>query len=284
MGPMNNPKTLSGAPGCFRTVEVSDPRWERDGLRHVTVKSSALGQRADVSVFASEGCGPGAPLVILLHGVYGSHWAWALKGGAHVTAGRMVGAGEIPPVVLAMPSDGLWGDGSGYLPHRIQDFERWIVEEVPQVVRHVVECVDDRSPVFIAGLSMGGMGALRLAGKYPVRFRAASGHSSATRFEQLREVVEERLASYTALEEDYSVLDALLRNRDLLPPIRFDCGRADWLLGANRDLHRALEEAGVPHVYEEFEGGHEWSYWEAHLEDTLRFFAEVLRRGEFAPC
>lgn len=277
MEPMNNPKTLLGQPGKFRTVEVSDPRWERDGLRQVTVKSSALGQRADMSVFASQGCGPSAPLVILLHGVYGSHWAWALKGGAHLTAQRLVDAGAMPPMVLAMPSDGLWGDGSGYLPHRTQDFERWIVEEVPHAVRHVVESVDDQSPVFIAGLSMGGMGALRIAGKYPGRFRAASGHSSATRFEQLRDAVEERLASYTALEEDYSVLDALLRNRDQLPPIRFDCGRADWLLEPNRDLHRALEEAGVPHVYEEFEGGHEWSYWETHLEDTLRFFAKVLR-------
>ena len=276
---MNNPKTLLGQPGLFRTVEVSDPRWERDGLRQVTVKSGALGQRVDMSVFASKGCGPGAPLVILLHGVYGSHWAWALKGGAHLTAQRLVDAGEIPPMVLAMPSDGLWGDGSGYLPHRTQDFERWIVEEVPHAVRHAVECVDDQSPVFIAGLSMGGMGALRLAGKYPGRFQGASGHSSATRFEQLREAVEERLASYTALEEDYSVLDALLRHRDRLPPIRFDCGTADWLLEANRDLHRALEEAGVLHVYEEFEGGHEWSYWEAHLEDTLRFFAKLLRRS-----
>ncbi len=277
MAPMNNPKTRAGEPGWFRTVEVSDPRWEQDGLRHVTVKSNALGQRADVTVFASDGIGPGAPLVILLHGVYGSHWAWALKGGAHRTTQRMVQAGEIPPMVLAMPSDGLWGDGSGYLPHRIQDFERWIVEEVPQVVRHAVDGVTDQSPVLIAGLSMGGMGALRLAGKYPNRFHAASGHSSATHFTQLKEAVEERLASYTALEEDYSVLDALLRNRDRLPPIRFDCGTADWLLEANRELHRALVQAEVPHTYEEFEGGHEWPYWEVHLEDTLRFFARVLR-------
>jgi putative tributyrin esterase len=273
---MSNPKTRAGEPGWFRTVEVSDPRWEQDGLRQVTVKSNALGQRADVSVFASDGTGPGVPLVILLHGVYGSHWAWTGKGGAHRTAQRMVRSGEIPPMVLAMPSDGLWGDGSGYLPHRIQDFERWIVEEVPQVVRHAVDGVDDRSPVFIAGLSMGGMGALRLAGKYPTRFRAASGHSSTTHFEQLQEFVEERLASYTALEEDYSVLDALLRNQDRLPPIRFDCGKSDWLLEANRELHRALLKGGVPHTYEEFEGGHDWAYWEAHLEDTLRFFAKVL--------
>ena len=279
MGPMNNSGASSGVPVRFRTVEVSDPRWEGDGLRQVTVKSGALGQRVDVSVFATEGCGPGAPLVILLHGVYGSHWAWALKGGAHHTARRMAATGEIPPLVLAMPSDGLWGDGSGYLRHRSQDFERWIVEEVPWAVRHAVPAVDEQSPVLIAGLSMGGMGALRLAGKYPERFRAASGHSSATRFEQLRQVVEEPLESCAAPEEDYAVLEALLRNRDRLPPIRFDCGRSDWLLEANRELHRALEEAGVQHSYEEFEGGHEWPYWEAHLEDTLRFFAGVLRPG-----
>ena len=58
------------------------------------------------------------PLVMLLHGVYGSHWAWSRKGGAHHTAARLIEQGQIPPMVLAMPSDGLWGDGSGYIQHR----------------------------------------------------------------------------------------------------------------------------------------------------------------------
>jgi len=40
-----------------------------------------------------------------------------MKGGAHVTAARMIELCEIQPMLLAMPSDGLWGDGSGYLPH-----------------------------------------------------------------------------------------------------------------------------------------------------------------------
>src|SRR5690242_3048882 len=101
----------------FRTVEVSDPRFERDDLRLVTVKSAALGQRADVTVHATAAARAAAdvPLVILLHGVYGSHWAWTHSGGAHLTSGRLEAAGEMPPLVLAMPSDGLWGDGSAYL-------------------------------------------------------------------------------------------------------------------------------------------------------------------------
>src|SRR5262249_27299910 len=147
------------------------------------------------------------PLVILLHGVYGSHWAWALKGGAHRTAARMIDKRELPAMVLAMPSDGLWGDGSGYLPHRHENFERWIVDEVPAAVREAVPSVTEASPVFINGLSMGGFGALRLAAKYPRKFRAAGGHSSITHFSQFKLFVEEPLEQYGCAPSDQSVLE-----------------------------------------------------------------------------
>jgi putative tributyrin esterase len=69
----------------FRTIEVSDPRYERSGLRHVTVKSPALRARADITLFEPPELqlrgAPNPPLVILLHGAFGSHWAWTLKGG-----------------------------------------------------------------------------------------------------------------------------------------------------------------------------------------------------------
>lgn len=272
-------ETFAGWPPVeFRTFEISAPPFEADGLRFVTVKSAALQARADLTLHIPRDVEAlsDVPLVILLHGVYGSHWAWALKGGAHRTAARLAAAGEIPPLVLAMPSDGLWGDGSGYLPHRGQDFERWIVHEVPVAAQRATSAVTERSPVFIAGLSMGGFGALRLAGKFPDRFAGASGHSSITEFAQMSRFVEERLGSYLALEEDQSVLRTLLTHRDRLPPLRFDCGTSDPLLAENRALHAALEAHGIPHGYEEFSGGHEWSYWEAHLADSLRFFAKVL--------
>ena len=263
---------------AFRTASVSDSRFESENLRCVTVKSPALGQRADLMVHAPQAVREvvDAPLVILLHGVYGSHWCWALKGGAHRTLERLISDGEIPPCVLAMPSDGLWGDGSGYLPHRTQDFERWIVFETPAAAAQAAPSITPRSPIFIAGLSMGGFGALRLAAKYPQRFRGASGHSSITHFDQLQLFVEERSGSFTALEEDRSVLDIMLRHRSRLPPIRFDCGMGDPLIEQNRALHLALVDARIAHDYEEFPGGHEWTYWEAHLADTLRFFGKQL--------
>lgn len=267
---------------AFRTISQSDPRFDRDGLRHVTVKSPALGQRADLMIHvpdaAASASGTGLPLVILLHGVYGSHWSWALQGGAHLTAAAMAVSGEIPPMVLAMPSDGLWGDGSAYRRHGGQDFERWIVEEVPRAVQEVLPGVEADSPRFLAGLSMGGFGALRLGARHGARFRGISAHSSITELAQFADFVEEPLDRYRNDErdDDGSVLGAMVSHRLQIPPFRFDCGVDDELLEANRRLHRELQAEGIPHHYEEFPGAHEWSYWEAHLRDSLRFFAALL--------
>ena len=185
--------------GRFPWVEISDPRFERDGLRFITIKSRAIGRRVDVCVWAPPlGAAAAAPLplVILLHGVYGSAWSWPLIGGAHLTVARLIEAEEIAPVALAMPSDGMWGDGTGYVPHADADYERWIVDEAPAAAALGDDRITPDSPLFIAGLSMGGFGALRLGAKYPDRFRGISAHSAVTTLGRLDEVIEERLDGY----------------------------------------------------------------------------------------
>jgi putative tributyrin esterase len=267
----------------FRTLEVSDPALSPPGLRFVTVKSEALRQRADLLLVVPAQAAErrDVPLVLLLHGVYGSHWAWAFKGGAHLTVQRLIDAGAIPPVVLAMPSDGLWGDGSGYLPHAGQDFERWIVDEVPAAARAACTACSEASPLFIAGLSMGGFGALRLAGRYAKRFVAAAGHSSLTEAAQLDALIAETRAGWAAADD--RVIDALRAGKAPLPALHFDCGRDDLLIDANRRLHAELQAAGIAHEYAEHDGGHDWAYWAQHLEDTLRFFGRMLETRNPTP-
>jgi len=266
----------------FRTLECSDPALTPDGLRFVTVKSAALRQRADLLLFVPQQAQGlrDLPLIILLHGVYGSHWAWAFKGDAHRTTQRLVDHGALPPCVLALPSDGLWGDGSGYVAHAEQDFERWIVDEVPAAARAACDACSEASPLCIAGLSMGGFGALRLAGKHPRRFAAAAGHSSVTEAAQLDALLAEDRRDWSAEPADLSVLEALRTAPAVLPPLRFDCGRDDPFLAANRRLHADLRAAGIAHTYEEHDGGHGWDYWARHLEDTLRFFGAVLANAQ----
>ena len=262
----------------FRTVDVSDPRFENEGLRQVTVKSAALRGRGDLTVWAPAEGVPKA-LVILLHGVYGSHWGWAMRGGAHRTAAGLIANGDIPPLALAMPSDGLRGDGTGYLRHGDgTDFERWIVDEVAEATCLALPELSPDAPRFIAGLSMGAFGALRLGGRYAPRFRGISAHSAITDVAQMGLFIEEEFATFGTAAADGSALAAIVAAGANLPPLRLDCGVDDDLIEPNRELHRALAALGIPHVYEEFPGGHTWPYWEVHLAETLRFFGKVLRQ------
>lgn len=120
----------------FRTIEAGELPCPSGRLQHITVKSPALRARADCSLYIPDQAKDLAkvPVVLLLHGVYGSHWAWMLNGKAHETLQGMIDEGELPPMLLASPSDGLWGDGSGYLAHGGKDFEGWIAEDVPRLV------------------------------------------------------------------------------------------------------------------------------------------------------
>jgi len=261
----------------FRSIDISDPRFEADGLRHVTVKSPSLRGRADLTVWAPVGVTPAA-LVVLLHGVYGSHWCWALRGGAHRTAKRLIHAGDVPPLAVAMPSDGLRGDGTAYMRHGDgTDYERWIIDEVPAAAAAALTGLDPSAPLCLAGLSMGGFGALRIGAKHCTRVLAVSAHSAMTHFDQMAQFVEEDPASFGTAGAEASVLDAIAAAGIQMPWLRFDCGLEDQLLEFNRDLHRALQARGIDHAYDEFPGGHTWPYWEAHLDDTLRFFGKALR-------
>ncbi|MGA0586508.1 alpha/beta hydrolase [Dyella sp. KRB-257] len=262
----------------FRTIECSDPALCADGLAFATAKSPALQRRADVTLFvppAAHGVA-NLPIVVLLHGVFGSHWAWAMKGAAHRTTARLIDEGALPPVALLMPSDGLWGDGSGYVAHTDHDAERWIIDEIPALAREVVQGCTSASPLLVAGLSMGGFGALRLAGKYPQRITAAAALSTVTEAWQFDALIEESRRDWSSAHADRSVLAALTGAPGQLPPLRIDCGLDDPYLESNRALHRDLQRAGIAHHYAETPGDHDWAYWSTTLEHTLRFFGHVL--------
>ena len=262
----------------FRTTEISDPKFESDHLRFITVKTNNLKGRGDICVFVPPlRNAKNLPLVILLHGVYGSAWVWTQKAGVHLTAWEMMQNKEIPPMVIAMPSDGLWGDGSGYLAHHQKDFEKWIVEDVPNAVFENIPSVGKKSELFISGLSMGGFGALRLGIKYATKFKAISAHSSITDIAQMPRFVEELTENYIQADPlENSVLGVLKKYGGNIPKLRFDCGSEDELLLHNRQLHSSLERLKIEHIYEEFSGGHDWLYWQEHVKNSLRFFQDQM--------
>src|SRR6476659_7833385 len=97
----------------FFTIEISDPRFEKENLRHITIRSKNLPGRGDMTAYVPPVTNvQDVPIVILLHGVYGSAWCWPLKAGAHRIAHSLITKKSIDPMILVMPSDGLYRDGS----------------------------------------------------------------------------------------------------------------------------------------------------------------------------
>jgi putative tributyrin esterase len=261
------------------SLKLSASLRQHESLRVLSFDSDALRGRGEVTVFVPPGAHHDLPLVVLLHGVYGSHWAWANNGGAHRTAARLIERGLMRPMVLAMPSDGIWGTGEGYARHQNGDYESWIMEEVVANVAEVLPELDYEPPLFLAGLSMGGYGALRLGAKYGRRVLGISAHSAMTHLAEAGRFVDDPQSGLQTAA--HSVGWWLIRNRATLAPLRFDCGTEDPLIEANRRLHADLNAHGVVHRDQEFPGYHSWDYWALHLPDTLLFFEDCLKRASW---
>ena len=264
----------------FPNAQLSPPIPGNENLRFLNFRGNALPQRADVLIYLPPETEKlkHVPLLLLLHGVYGCQWNWWLNAAIDKTASERLRAGDMAPMMIAMPSDGLWGDGTGYVPHVHGNYEEWIVEDIPK-------CLGEWFPqlsadkFFLAGLSMGGFGAMRLGMKYAARVLGISAHSAVTDVEQLSRFIPYPPATFQfAGEPDTSLLHWAEANRSHLPPLRFDCGTEDPLIEDNRQLHRELTQRGIPHQYEEFPGNHDWPYWTEHVRSTLAFCKGILER------
>ena len=198
------------------------------------------------------------------------------SGGVHQVFEELREKNKLTDFVLVMPSDGLQGQGTGYVRHTEANFEHWVMEDVIDATQSALPQVTEDSRIYLCGLSMGGYGALRLGTKYASRISGISAHSSVTRYEDLRLFIKSRKGDLgIAAHSDNAILHWAETNRDILPPIRFDCGLEDPLLNHNRELQKQLEDLDVPHKYEEHPGGHDWDYWHRQVSSSLQFFHSI---------
>ncbi|GLS83709.1 alpha/beta hydrolase [Paraferrimonas haliotis] len=258
-------------------LEVSNPDYSPANTQTITVHSSHLTRRHDITVYNAQSQAKNLAVVVLLHGVYGNHWVWMQMGGVHQVYERLRQQG-LQEFVLVMPSDGGYMDGSAYLDlAEAGNYQQWIMEDVFAAVQQSVTAVSERSRWYISGLSMGGFGALLLGCQFSQRFSGISAHSSITNPSQLSQFVDYPLHCYPQLEKAEH-LPQYWAVKGNIPPLRFDCGADDPLLLANIELHQILTQAGVDHEFEQLSGGHEWPYWHKNVEKSFRFFDVIERK------
>jgi len=267
----------------FRTVRSSDPTHLAPGLRFLTISSPALRGRGDVAVHLTPHIDvpTDVPVVIMLHGVYGSFWNWPLAGGAHLTLDRLVRAGQVRPMVLVSPSDGLRGEGTAYLPHPDADYESWIMDDVVDAVTECIGPVTADSPLLLGGNSMGAFGAARLGTRHSSRVAGIAMHSAITHLDQLAQFTVADIGTAAAVAvDDRDLVTSFASSGASTPPVFLDCGSDDFLAGANHDLHEALVQLGIHHEYEVCDGAHDWATWSNRIEHSLVFFEAVLEQSD----
>lgn len=162
----------------------------------------------------------------------------------------------------------------------------FVAKELPEVCRSYFNGISAKKENnFVAGLSMGGYGAMKLALTYPECFEGCaslSGSLDITRKGRPCNINEWRgnfgfdLPSPSALEgteNDIFALTKKLANTNIsFPKIFLWCGTEDSLIKINREYTQFLNELNVSHVYNESEGDHSWKWWDLHIQKVLEFF------------
>lgn len=219
----------------------------------------------------------------LLHGRGGNCLDW-------VTGTRIQRWAEGKRLCVVMPS----GENSYYVdrPGTSQYYGRFIGEEIVSVTRKMFRLSEKREDTFLAGLSMGGYGAVRNGLKYHETFGCLAGLSSALQPEPAASMpvsAEKGPGSRSFYEGCFGNLseavsgdcnpkvlaETLLRQKAEgqevhIPKIYLACGTEDAdMLRRNRDFHDFLLKKGIGCTYEEGPGGHDWEFWDTYLHRVI---------------
>lgn len=233
--------------------------------------------------------------LILLHGLEGNCSYW----NRYTSVERYA---QERNIALIMPD----GDMSLYADMRCgQRYATYIGEELPKILRNMFCLNLDRESFYIAGLSMGGYGALRMALTHPETFGRCASYSGALMLgsrEYLQTLSEyrepERGSTYIEREEIdrsmyYGALGAYgetmkycpendilalaennIRLGKKLPEILLTCGTEDFLFDVNCMYSDKLNDMGVKNEFRTWPGIHNWLFWEESIRDTIDFFVD----------
>ena len=214
-------------------------------------------------------------VLYLLHGLSDDASAWQRYTSIEIYAARY-------GLVVVMPSVGR----SFYLDQSNgQNYFSYLTDELPQYPSEVFHLQPGREDTLVAGLSMGGYGAFKLAFTHPERFCAAASFSGALSQEFLLAFPDDpRIPEFILLFGDLKKLpgsqhDPLTWFRNAasdpsrLPRLFLSCGRQDDLYPINRMVYRTMQKLGIPVEYHEEDARHDWYFWDREIQ---RFLAAVL--------
>lgn len=213
----------------------------------------------------------------LLHGAFGNYTDY-------LSGTRIQRWAEEHNLAVIMPS----GENQFYVdkPNRGENYGAYVADELVEFTRNMFPLSHKKEDTFIAGLSMGGYGAMINGLKYHETFSHIGAFSPGLMIDQI--IARSELLSVTGWSLDfydnafggidtikdsdkdyYYLIDQLIENKQDIPKIYLPIGTEDFLLESVRGFKSFADDKEIPLTYIEDEGGHEWDFWDKYVKNFL---------------
>ena len=226
----------------------------------------------------------GLPTLYLLHGLSDDNTAWTRNTSIERYVDELGLAVVMPAVSRSFYTDEVCG----------LNYWSYLADELPVKLASMFRLSDRRADRFVAGLSMGGYGALKWSLRRPDRFAAAASLSGALDIERIQSgdrrsddprMMERLFGDTTAAgtgADLFALLNDLSEGHATPPALYLTCGTDDVLIKDNRKFETACRRAGIPVTTNFGPGRHDWAYWDDRIRDVLEWLP--LRGIRSAPA
>ena len=211
------------------------------------------------------------PVLYVLHGIGGDEDAWVTQGRATQILDNLIARGEAKPMIVVFTNGNISqeaapGENStGYTRPTMQlpqTMEGTFETAFPEIVKFIdgrYRTVAKKQGRAICGLSMGGFHTLYNTINYPDLFNYSGLFSAAIGVSD---------PSVSPIYQDFDKkLDTYFSKKPAL--LWIGCGNTDFLIQANRDFMKKLDEKGYPYTWMETDGGHIWRNWRIYLTEFV---------------
>ena len=234
------------------------------------------------------------PVLYLLHGAGDNHSSWEQFGEVRHIADKAIAEGKATSMIIVMPDahegyfnelDNSWKGEDFFFQELIPHIEKTFRVKTAQQYRAV------------AGLSMGGGGAIGYAVRHPEMFSAVCPLSAApgpADYEEFINRAYRRIGKERTDRQSKEVLDSTYIETNLIEKFRslegeqlekvrklnwyFDCGDDDHLSIRLGGMREAMDKQKINHEYRIRDGRHNWEYWRGSLPEVLKFVSKSFHR------
>lgn len=287
---------LLGALLCHLDSAIGNKPYKYEGVH--AIKSTVLNQEMNYTVLLPANYAADTlhyPVIYLLHGYGGDENSWLNRCDVEHIMDSLTRIDAVPASIIIMPE----ARNSYYIDDYLHRFKMgtYFIQEFIPSIENQYRVAHGSQNRLIAGLSMGGYGAVILSMKNPGMFGTCISLSGAVRTDSIlvgltQKTFEryyspllgdslkgiDRITSHWLQHSPYHLMNDSLATFYQQQRWYFDCGMYDFLLPANEALHQLFLNYTIPHEYHMRIGKHQWEYWRGGFINGLLFWGAGMKK------